>query len=143
MGMGGSWSVYWYNGLLVSSEIARGLDIFELTPSEAISQNEIDAAATVKFEQLNSQGQPEIVWPVSFSLAKAYIDQLERSNAIPSGRINAIRTSLEEAEGESGAARQTTLSDLSSNIRGMAGRSRDAKKVEMLADAVKGLAEGS
>ena len=143
MGMGGSWSVYWYNGLLVSSEIARGLDIFELTPSEAISQNEIDAAATVKFEQLNSQGQPEIVWPVSFSLAKAYIDQLERANAIPSGRINAIRTSLEEAEGESGAARQTTLSDLSSNIRGMAGRSGDAKKIEMLAEAVEGLAEGS
>src|SRR5262252_3205263 len=30
---GGSWSVYWYNGLVVSSEIARGLDIFELLPS--------------------------------------------------------------------------------------------------------------
>ena len=33
MSMGGSWSVYWYNGVIVSSEIARGLDIFELTPS--------------------------------------------------------------------------------------------------------------
>ena len=28
-----SWSVYWYNGLMYSSEIARGLDIFELVPS--------------------------------------------------------------------------------------------------------------
>ena len=46
--MGGSWSVYWYNGVIVSSEIARGLDIFELTPSAFISQNEIDAAKTVK-----------------------------------------------------------------------------------------------
>jgi hypothetical protein len=36
MAMGGSWSVYWYNGVMVSSEIARGLDIFELTPSEFI-----------------------------------------------------------------------------------------------------------
>ncbi len=143
MGMGGSWSVYWYNGMLVSSEIARGLDIFELTPSEAISQNEIDAANTVKFEQLNSQGQPELVWPSSFSLAKAYIDQLERSNAVPSSRINYIRDNLAGAESESGAAKRAALSDLSSSVRGMAARSRDAKKVQMLADALEGLAEGS
>ena len=45
---GGSWSVYWYNGLIVSSEIARGLDIYELLPSGLISQNEIDAAKTVQ-----------------------------------------------------------------------------------------------
>tara|TARA_B110000438_G_C15805274_1_gene647016 strand:- start:144 stop:2009 length:1866 start_codon:yes stop_codon:yes gene_type:complete len=143
MGMGGSWSVYWYNGMLVSSEIARGLDIFELTPSDAISQNEIDAANTVKFEQLNSQGQPELVWPFSFSLAKAYIDQLERSNAMPSTRINTIRANLAEAESESGAAKRATLSDLSSSVRGMADQSRDANKVQMLADALEGLAEGS
>ena len=30
MASGGSWSVYWYNGVIVSSEISRGLDIFEL-----------------------------------------------------------------------------------------------------------------
>ncbi|MDH5316312.1 MAG: hypothetical protein OEW44_07510, partial [Gemmatimonadota bacterium] len=34
MQMGGSWSVYWYNGVIVSSEIARGLDILELEPSQ-------------------------------------------------------------------------------------------------------------
>ena len=39
-----SWSVYWYNGLIVNSEIARGLDVFELTPSEYLSANEIAAA---------------------------------------------------------------------------------------------------
>ena len=68
----GSWSVYWYNGVIVSSEIARGLDIFELLPSPLISQNEIDAAKTVKFDYLNAQGQPKIVWPPSFALARAY-----------------------------------------------------------------------
>ncbi|MEO7962910.1 MAG: hypothetical protein ABIT38_03275, partial [Gemmatimonadaceae bacterium] len=61
--MGGSWSVYWYNGAIVSSEIARGLDVAELTPSEYISQNEIDAAKTVKLAFLNAQGQPKMVWP--------------------------------------------------------------------------------
>ena len=42
--MAGSWSVYWYNGVIVNSEISRGLDIFELVPNEALTQNEIDAA---------------------------------------------------------------------------------------------------
>ena len=57
---GGSWSVYWYNGAIVSSEIARGMDVAELVPSKYISQNEIDAAKTVKWDYLNAQGQPKI-----------------------------------------------------------------------------------
>ena len=49
---GGFWSVYWYNGYIVGSEIARGLDIFELSPA-AVSQNEIDAAKSVQFGEFN------------------------------------------------------------------------------------------
>ena len=75
--MAGSWSAYWYNGYIVSSEIARGLDIFELTPSGWLSQNEIDAAKTVHFDYLNAQEQPKLVWPPSFPLARAYLDQLD------------------------------------------------------------------
>jgi hypothetical protein len=77
-GMGGSWSVYWYNGVIVSSEIARGLDIFELTPSAHISQNEIDAANTVRLDYLNPQGQPQFTWPAVVLALRAYVDQLER-----------------------------------------------------------------
>ena len=77
--LGGSWSVYWYNGVIVSSEIQRGLDIFELVPSAFISQNEIDAAKSVHLDYLNTQGQPKLVWPPSFALSRAYVDQLERS----------------------------------------------------------------
>ncbi len=58
--------MYWYNGMIVSSEIARGLDIFELTPSAFISQNEIDAAKSVQVDYLNTQGQPKFVWPATF-----------------------------------------------------------------------------
>ena len=47
----------------------RGLDIFELTPSPAISQNEIDAAKSVHMEFLNVQDQPKFVWPASFALS--------------------------------------------------------------------------
>src|SRR5690606_21829554 len=81
-GSGGTWSVYWYNGSIVSSEIARGLDIFELVPSAHISQNEIDAANTVRLEYLNAQGQPRYEWPPSFPLTRAYVDQLERSGGL-------------------------------------------------------------
>ena len=59
MVMGGSWSSYWYNGVIVSSEIARGLDIFELTPSAFISQNEIDAAKTVRVRLPEHPGPAE------------------------------------------------------------------------------------
>ena len=78
----GSWSVYWYNGVLVSSEIFRGLDIFELVPSPLISQNEIDAAKTVKQDYWNAQEQRRFVWPPSFAMARAFVDQLERSKGL-------------------------------------------------------------
>ena len=101
---GGSWSVYWYNGLIVSSEIARGLDIYELLPSGLISQNEIDAAKTVKFDYLNAQEQRKIVWPPSFAKARAYLDQLERTTASPPRASASVRAELARAEKLSGAA---------------------------------------
>ena len=61
--LGGSWSAYWYNGHIYSSEISRGLDIFELTPSKFLTQKEIDAAKSVKVTELNVQNQQKIVWP--------------------------------------------------------------------------------
>jgi hypothetical protein len=140
--MGGSWSVYWYNGVIVSSEIARGLDIFELSPSAFISQNEIDAAKTVKFDYFNTQGQQKFVWPPSFALARAYVDQLERSNGLAAGRIAAVRKALASAESASGSKRQEALSRLATQLDGDTGRSNDAAKVRMLAAAVRDLASG-
>ncbi len=96
--LGGSWSAYWYNGRIYSSEIARGLDIFELTPTDNLTQNEIDAAKSVHVAELNVQNQQKIVWPRQLIVAKAYIDQLERSQALPSDRIGALRQSIEKAE---------------------------------------------
>jgi hypothetical protein len=73
MQMGGSWSVYWYNGAIVSSEIARGMDVAELVPSQFLTKNEIDAANTVRWTHLNAQGQPKIDWPPSFALARGHL----------------------------------------------------------------------
>ncbi len=143
MQMGGSWSVYWYNGVIVSSEIARGLDIFELTASAAISQNEIDAANTVRLDYLNAQGQPRYVWPASFALARAYTDQLERSGGLSAGQVATARQALGRAERAAGADRRAQLTGLADHLDIDAGRSRDAAKVRLLAGAVRSLSTAS
>src|SRR5947209_12427438 len=83
----GSWSAYWYNGVIVSSEIARGLDIYELVPSGLITESELAAAKTVKMAYWNTQDQQKFVWAPSFVVARAYLDQLARSNGLPSDTI--------------------------------------------------------
>ncbi|HEU4681469.1 MAG TPA: hypothetical protein VFS51_06980, partial [Gemmatimonadales bacterium] len=140
MESGGSWSVYWYNGVMVSSEIARGLDVFELVPSEFISQNEIDAAKSVKLDYLNTQGQPKLVWPPTFSLARAYLDQLERSKGLEARRIEEIRVSLASAERASDTERRRALAELAEQLEGGAAGAGDSVKVRMLGSAVRELA---
>ena len=56
----GYWSAYWYNGNLYGSEIARGIDIFRLVPTEHMTQAEIDAAVQVRSSEFNVQSQPRI-----------------------------------------------------------------------------------
>jgi hypothetical protein len=96
--LGGDWSAYWYNGNIYASEIARGLDILELTPTANLTQNEIDAARAVQVGELNVQNQERIVWPGKLVVAKAYLDQLERSNGLPATDIASLRQSIQQAE---------------------------------------------
>lgn len=96
--LGGDWSAYWYNGHIYASEIARGLDIFELSPTEFLTQNEIDAAKTVRVAELNVQNQQKIEWPAQLVVARAYLDQLERSQALPAAQIASVRKAIESAE---------------------------------------------
>ncbi|HUF28194.1 MAG TPA: hypothetical protein VMM18_14555 [Gemmatimonadaceae bacterium] len=137
--MAGSWSAYWYNGVIVSSEIARGLDILELTPSAHLSQNEIDAAKTVRLEEFNPQMQVKYAWSPSFSLARAYVDQLERAGGLAPARIESVRQALARAERASVAARRDALTSLAAELDGDA-RGWEADKVRTLAGAVRDLA---
>lgn len=137
--LGGPWSSYWYNGVIVSSEITRGLDIFELTPSPMLSQNEIDAAKSVHFDYLNAQDQPHIVWPATFSLARAYVDQLERSSGLSPARIKSVRDELAAAEREKGTARRVGLGKLVTQLGKDAAGSSDAVKVRLLTRAIQDL----
>jgi hypothetical protein len=136
----GSWSAYWYNGYIYSSEIARGLDILELQPSALLSQNELDAAKLVRVDYQNVQDQQQIVWPASFVVARAYVDQLERSHGLAVGRIGAVRTALTAAERKTGAARKTALTALATQLDRDAATAADGGKVRTLAAAARNLA---
>jgi len=136
----GYWSSYWYNGYIVASEIARGLDIFELKPSAQLSQNEIDAAKSVRFEVLNAQEQPKLVWPASFAVVRSYLDQLERNTGLPRERTAAVAEELKSAERVSGSERRAALTALAERLASDAERAADAPRVRAMASAVRELA---
>src|SRR5438093_1088860 len=138
---GGSWSAYWYNGYIVSSEIARGLDIFELRPSGLISQNEIDAAKLVHLDYFNTQGQPKIVWPASFVVARAYLAQLARRTRVAPDSVSALRNDLGRAEKLSGQPRRDALTRLGARLDSDASGATDPAKLRTLAGAIKDLAQ--
>jgi hypothetical protein len=138
--LAGYWSAYWYNGYIVGSEIARGLDLFELKPSPLLSRNEIEAAKLVHFDFLNVQDQPKLVWPVSFVVARAYLDQLVRDHGIAGERSSQIASSLDRAEHLKGTVRQAALTDLATQLDGDASSAGDPAKVKLLAGEVRDLA---
>ena len=139
----GSWSAYWYNGYIVSSEIARGLDIFELTPSALLSQNEIDAANLIHFDYLNAQDQQRLVWPASFVVARAYLDQLERGNGLAAAEVTAARAALAGAERTSGQGRKDALTQLAARLNGDVAGAADRARVQTLARVVAELASAT
>lgn len=140
MQMGGSWSVYWYNGLIVSSEIARGLDIFTLQASPYLTENEIAAANTVQLEYLNAQGQPKFTWPSTFALSQAYVDQLAREKGLNDAGLTMVRQGLANAENASPKMRTKVLNELATKVEALAPASSNSDKVEKLASIMRDLA---
>ncbi|MDQ3009321.1 MAG: hypothetical protein M3X11_01255 [Acidobacteriota bacterium] len=135
--LGGDWSAYWYNGHIYASEIARGLDILELSPSELLTQNEIDAAKTVRVAELNVQNQQKIVWPARLVVAKAYLDQLERSQALPADQITAVRSAIQTAESSRLTRDRAKLQSFARSLKESARTttsSADSKRMQALAE---------
>jgi hypothetical protein len=128
--MGGQWSSYWYNGYIYGSEIARGVDIFKLVPNKYITQNEIDAANQVHFDELNVQNQPKIAWPANFVVARAYLDQLTRGNALPTDQLGALNDAI--AKGEPTSSDRTASAKLRSIAESL---DKEAAKAKTVADA--------
>ena len=64
---GGYWSAYFYKGYIYGTEITRGLDVFKLTPSKFLNEDDI-AKASKAFPALgpkvfNPQQQVPMTWP--------------------------------------------------------------------------------
>jgi hypothetical protein len=138
--LGGEWSAYWYNGSIYGSEIARGLDVFELTPSKFLTQNEIDAAKAVRVSELNVQNQQKIAWPAQLVVAKAYLDQLERSQALPANRIAELRKAMQSAESSHmSKGKVKKLESMAPSLEKSAAASSpaDAARLHALADILK------
>jgi hypothetical protein len=128
--MGGQWSAYWFNGYIYGSEIARGVDVFKLVPNKFITQNEIDAANQVHFDELNVQNQPQVTWPANFVVARAYLDQLTRGSALPAQRIAAMNAAIDKAEASHSQAKEVA------NLKAMAASlDKDASSAKTPADA--------
>lgn len=96
---GGYWSTYWYKGKVYGTEITRGLDVFSLLPSEYLSANEIAAAELAEQgDTFNPQQQFSVSWPAEPVVAKAYVDQLSRSNIITAEKAAVFIEDLDRAE---------------------------------------------
>ena len=138
--LGGAWAAYWYNGRIFASEIARGLDIFTLQPSQYLTKNEIDAANLVKFETFNPQNQQKVVWPANVVVARAYLDQLARNSATKSWG-ETISKELDAAAKLSGAQQKAAYGKLATRIHGEAASSGDASRAHAIAGVLDGLAK--
>ncbi len=138
--IGGSWGAYYWNGYIYSSELDRGMDIYELTPSAQLSANEIAAAKLVTFTEYNPQSQPKMTWPAAFVVVRSYLDQLVRGNGLASDRTSAVSAALDAAEMKSGAARSASLNALAILVDADAKGAKDSARVSKMASEIRRLA---
>lgn len=141
--IGGSWGAYYWNGYIYSSELDRGMDIYELTPSAHLSANEIAAAKLVRFTDYNPQSQPKMTWPPAFVVVRSYLDQLVRGNGLAAARTTAISAALEAAEAKTGAARATALTALAAQVDADVRGAKDGTRVRTMAGEIRRLAAAS
>jgi hypothetical protein len=77
----------------------RGLDVLKLLPSDHLTHNEIAAAALADQGRVfNPQQQFKVSWPASPVVARAYLDQLNRDQALSATLAEEIDQTLARAE---------------------------------------------
>lgn len=113
--MGGYWSAYWFRGVIYGTEIARGLDVLSLTPSDYLSANEIAAASFIDPDAIvNAQRQQRHTWPAEPVVARAYLDQLRRGEILSAAQDAEVTAALDRATAalESGNKNQAQAAQL-------------------------------
>ena len=143
--LGGYWSAYWFDGRVYGTEIARGLDIFELVPSEHLTADEIAAAKMARYGEFNTQSQPRVTWPAAAPVARSYLDQMARNEGIRPERADAVRAALAKAENEGSGEVLSQLGDLADKLdedaRAVerAAERGDARRLRLLASTLRGM----
>ena len=144
--LGGYWSTYWYNGRIYGTEIARGLDVFSLVPSEYLSANEIAAAELANQGDLfNPQQQFKVTWPPEPVVARAYIDQLNRDSALSETVNDGLTMALDRADarlvaGERDEELAGSLDMMASNLDEIGGSAAIEMRRNELANTLGGIA---
>lgn len=145
--LGGYWSTYWYDGKIYGTEIVRGLDVFELAPSDHMSANEIAAAGIADQRALfNPQQQFPVTWPSDHpAVSLSYLDQLDRDGGLSSERSAALRQAvangtraLESGRSDAGLAAQ--LSALAARLDLSAADPAAANRLQGLQDTLMAMA---
>jgi uncharacterized protein (DUF305 family) len=144
--LGGYWSAYWYNGRIYGTEIVRGLDVLALQPSAHLTADEIAAAALAdQGGRFNPQQQFPVSWPADPVIAKAYVDQLQRSRSLASGTVAELRRTLDQAGtrlagGRTDAALAGRLERLAGNLRVTGQDPAASRRATALGETLRGIA---
>ena len=144
---GGYWSAYWYAGRIYGTESVRGLDVFELLPSEHLTANEIAAARLGdQGAVFNPQQQFRIVWPAEPVVARAYLDQFERDRPLDDELTAAIMAALDDMEAglegkDVGAGLAGRLRALAAQLPADAGAAATSRRTNALEETLIGLAD--
>jgi hypothetical protein len=135
--LGGFWSGYWYNGSIFGSEIARGVDAFELTPTDHLTQNEIDAANTIVLDEHNAMSLRRFDWAPSATVVRAFADQAGR-DGLAEDTLRNVRRFVDRAEQfSSGPQARAAIA----NLRAAANQVDEAGDFAALSGALRDLAD--
>lgn len=142
--LGGYWSTYWYDGRIYGTEIVRGLDVLTLKPSDSLSEAEIAAAAMANQGQVfNPQQQFPVTWPNHPVVARAYVDQLQRGQALPTATLTELTSALDQATArvEAGAKDPQLAANVETLARGLdTSDAANARRLTALRDTLLGVA---
>lgn len=144
---GGYWSAYWYDGRIYGTEIVRGLDVFELSESDLMSENEIEAATIASQGRVfNPQQQFGVSWPAVPVVARAYIDQLERDDALARALRSDLNAALRRAasrleNNRRDAELAARIESLAANLTAEGDDANVAMRIDALGQVLGGIAD--
>jgi len=145
MVLAGYWSSYWYDGRIYGTEIVRGLDVFELQPSEHLTANEIAAARLAdQGDVFNPQQQFPVSWPDHPVVGLAYLDQLMRDDAVPQDQAEPLYAALNRASermaaDEADAALARDLRRLGRSLTAQGAEGATADRITALKNVIEGV----